>query len=102
MASKNETNNKKRKIPDISFQDYLGIILRGKWIIISTLIIISSAAFIYTRFVDPVYKASASILINPRLAQPTIFVDVLRRSEGEKNFTQNEMEILSQKCLLLT
>ena len=101
MASNNEANNKKRKVPDISFQDYLGIILRGKWIIISTLIIISSTAFIYTRFVDPVYKATASILINPRLAQPTIFVDVLRRSEGEKNFTQNEMEILKSKMLAL-
>lgn len=99
LESKVDQDTKKRRIPDVSIQDYFGIILRGKWIIFFTLIAVTLAAFLYTRFADPVYKASASILINTKMAQPAIFLDVLKRWESDKNFTQNELEILKSTSL---
>jgi len=99
LELKTEQETKKNRIPSISIQDYLGIIIRGKWIILSTVIIFIVAAFLFTKLTPPVYKATASILINTRMAQSSIFLDALKRWENDKNFTQNEMEILKSKSL---
>lgn len=99
MAIDPETTNKIKKIQEVSYQDYFGIILRGKWIIIGMIVAGFLTAFIYTKIIDPVYKATASILINTRLQQAAIILNGQTRWEGEKNFTQNELEILKSKAL---
>ena len=96
---KSEQVDKLKKVQEVSFQDYFGIVLRGKWIIIGLVAIGFLSAFIYTRITDPVYKATASILINTRLQQAAIILNGQTRWEGEKNFTQNELEILKSKSL---
>ncbi|MBP1649178.1 MAG: capsular exopolysaccharide family [Bacteroidetes bacterium] len=81
-----------------SLQDYLAIILRGKWIVFGVFLAVLGATILFTKIVDPVYKASAQVLLNTKELQSTIFLDAVR-PDGVKNITQNELAILSSTSL---
>ncbi len=79
-------------------QDYFAIISRGRWIILGALGAGVVLAFIINKVVDPVYRASAQVLINTRELQSTIFLDAVR-PDGMKNITQNELQMLNSTSL---
>ncbi|HTX98893.1 MAG TPA: polysaccharide biosynthesis tyrosine autokinase [Bacteroidota bacterium] len=83
---------------DRKLQDYIAIINRGRWIILGALGVGMLLAFIINKVVDPVYRASAQVLINTREMQSTIFLDAAR-PDGMKNITQNELQMLNSTTL---
>ena len=89
------------KVPSPTFQDRIGVLVRGKWIILSALGGALICAIVYLWFASPVYKATASILVNPRLVQSSLFLDMVKRGGDEKNLVQNELEILKSRSVTL-
>ncbi len=87
------SSNQERKL-----QEYIAIINRGRWIILGALGAGVLLAFIINKVVEPVYKASAQVLINERELQSTIFVDAYR-PDGMKNIIQNELQLMNSTSL---
>ncbi len=83
----------------LTFQDYLGIARRGRTIIIGTLAGAVALAIAYIGVAHSVYNATASVLINTRMVQSSLFLDALRRLDNEKNIVQNELEVLKSHSL---
>ncbi len=84
---------------DRGFQEYLAVVLRGKWIILVTFLVILVAALLITKLADPVYQATCQVLLNPAELRSTIFLDAVR-PDGVKNIVQNELAILNSRALM--
>jgi capsular exopolysaccharide synthesis family protein len=84
---------------DRGFQEYLAVVLRGKWIILVTFVVVLVAALLITKLADPVYQATCQVLLNPAELRSTIFLDAVR-PDGVKNIVQNELAILNSRALI--
>jgi capsular exopolysaccharide synthesis family protein len=76
--------------------EYLIILLRGKWIILITTIVITGIAAVYTFMQDPIYEASSLVLINTQAkdgALPSFDVT----GAATTNKISNELEVLRSK-----
>jgi capsular exopolysaccharide synthesis family protein len=81
-----------------SFQDYLAIIVRGKWVILGVFLGVLALTFLVTKLMDPVYKASCQILLSTRDPGSTLFKDAAWTDRRE-TITQNELAILNSRTL---
>ena len=77
---------------DRSFQDYLAIVIRGKWIILWVFAGMLVATLIVTKLMAPTYKASCQVLLNPREASSSLFLESVRPNRVE-TITQNELAL---------
>jgi capsular exopolysaccharide synthesis family protein len=83
---------------DRTFKDFIAVVLRGKWILLSALAVCLVAAALVTFLSEPVYQATCQVLLNARELQSSIFLETVRPLRGE-NITQNELTILSSNTL---
>ncbi len=74
------------------------MMLRGKWIILITFVVVLLATILITNLMDPVYKATSDVLLNPAELRSSLFLDGAR-NDGAKNITQNELAILNSRSL---
>ncbi len=81
-----------------TFQEYLAVMLRGKWIILITFLVVLLATILVTKLMDPVYQATAKVLLNPTELRSSLFLDGVR-ADGVKNIVQNELAILGSRAL---
>lgn len=79
------------------FEDYLQIILRGKWAILITFAVVLAATAIYTFTTQPVYEATTSVLIDTKGQQSSGFMDFT--GFGAVKNIKNELEILKSRAL---
>jgi tyrosine-protein kinase Etk/Wzc len=80
------------------FQEYLSVILRGKWIILACFILVTTAATIITLKTKPVYQASSLVLINMKGTNGQLpFFDFTGASTYNK--ITNELEILKSRSM---
>ncbi len=98
MANNQGNRSGNGVVHERTFQDYMAIILRGKWIVFGVFLAVLGATILFTKLVDPVYKATAQVLLNTKELQSTIFLDAVR-PDGVKNITQNELAILNSTSL---
>lgn len=83
---------------ELSIRDFLDILLKGKWSIISSFSIVFLAVAVYTFMQDPIYSASSVILIeNTKGTQQQRLEDILTGSVNRNVY--NEVEILSSRTL---
>jgi uncharacterized protein involved in exopolysaccharide biosynthesis len=47
-----------------SLRDYLGVVRRRKWIVLQAVVLVPIAALLYTMRGEPLYQASAEVLLN--------------------------------------
>jgi tyrosine-protein kinase Etk/Wzc len=76
-------------------QEYLSTILRGKWIILASLALVTGATAFITMRMKPVYEATALVLVDMKGRQSSLpFFDM-----GGMNFNKitNELEILKSR-----
>jgi uncharacterized protein involved in exopolysaccharide biosynthesis len=71
-----------------TFQEYLAVMLRGKWIILITFLVVLLATILFTKLVDPTYQATAKVLLNSTELRSSLFLDA-GRVDGVKNIVQN-------------
>jgi len=98
MASNAGNRSGNASARERTFQDYLAIILRGKWIVFGVFLAVLGGTVLFTKLVDPVYKASSQVLLNTKELQSSLFLDAAR-VDGVKNITQNELAILNSTSL---
>jgi capsular exopolysaccharide synthesis family protein len=81
-----------------TFQEYLAIMLRGKWIILITFVVVMIGTILFTKLSDPVYQSTCKVLLNPAELRSSLFLES-QRSDGVKNIVQNELAILNSRAL---
>jgi tyrosine-protein kinase Etk/Wzc len=81
-----------------AFQDYIQIILRGKWIILVTFLLVMAGTAIFTFTMDPVYESSASVLVDTKGQQSGLPLFDVTGMGTVKNI-KNELEILKSRVL---
>ncbi len=94
--SSDRDNGQTSDTPYESPREYLTTLLRGKWIILATTIIVAGIVALYTFTTKPIYEASSSVLINMQAKD-----EVLRISDPTgtvaANIIPNELEILKSQ-----
>lgn len=80
------------------FQEYLSIILRGKWIILVSFVLLTAAATFITLKTKPVYEASSLVLIDMKGKQGQLSLFDLTGGVNYNKIT-NEMEILRSRSM---
>jgi capsular exopolysaccharide synthesis family protein len=79
-----------------SLQEYLVTLIRGKWTILATLVIVTSLAAFYTFIATPIYEASALVMINMQSKDGSLPLFDPSGAIAANRIT-NELEILKSK-----
>lgn len=79
------------------FEDYLQIILRGKWLILATFILVIGVTAAITFTTQPLYEATASVLIDIKGQQTSPYMEFI--GSGTTKNTKNELEILKSRAV---
>jgi len=89
-------NGQTSDAPYESPRDYLPMLLRGKWIILATTIIVAGLVALYTFKAKPVYEASSLVLINMQAKDGALPMFDPTGTVATNRIT-NELEILKSK-----
>ncbi len=84
---------------EFNIRDYLNIIIRHKWIIITFIVIFVTFAAIKSFKATPVYKASTIILINRQNPNIVSFDEILSLDSRGSKFYNNQEKILQSRSL---
>jgi capsular exopolysaccharide synthesis family protein len=85
-------------VPHQRFEDYVQVILRGKWIIVASTVVVLALTAVYTFTTDRVYEATAVVLIDTKGQQSSIPIFDVSGIGAVKNI-KNELEILKSRSL---
>lgn len=83
---------------DLSIHDIFDILIKGKWLILGTFLLVLSLAVAYTITRDPEYEAATSLLIEKQ--QSSQLGEMLGVQSDNRNI-QNEIEIIRSRTLAL-
>jgi len=84
---------------ELSLRDYIGIILRRKWIIISCLAVSVVTVAIVSLLMTRIYKAEATIEIAPENPKITAFEEVIEVAAKQDEFYATQYELIKSKSL---
>ncbi|HWP91128.1 MAG TPA: polysaccharide biosynthesis tyrosine autokinase [Thermodesulfobacteriota bacterium] len=84
---------------DIRLKDYLDVLLRRKWIVISCLAISIVTVAIASLVMDPVYKAEATIEISPENPKITTFEEVVEVESRQNEFYETQYKLITSRSL---
>lgn len=82
----------------ISLQDYLRILYRGRWIIVLSFVVVVVATAIFTFTADPVYEASGKIIVESKGSMERALFD-LNYFGNQTTLITNQVEILQSRRL---
>ncbi|GAH00428.1 unnamed protein product, partial [marine sediment metagenome] len=85
---------------EISLHDYLDVIVRRKWLIITFLMLVFLSTLIFTLASTKIYKAMAVIEVNQASPQVTKFEEVLGSEVKFREFYETQVELLGSKTLI--
>ena len=86
---------------EIHLRDYLQVILRRKWIIIISFIIVLTLVTLYSFKATPIYQATAQLQINKENPNVVSFKEVMAMNNTDILFYQTQYKILSSDFLAL-
>jgi tyrosine-protein kinase Etk/Wzc len=78
--------------------EYLSIILRGKWVILASFLLITAATAFFTYRTKPVYEATSLVLVDSKGKQGTLSLFDFSGA-GSYNKITNELEILKSRSM---
>lgn len=82
----------------ISFQDYLRILYRGRWIILFSFLAVLAGTAYFTFTAKPVYEASAKILVESQGSMERALFDI-NYLNNQSTLITNQVEILKSRTL---
>ncbi len=92
----------RKSIPDgwgeRTVREYMAIIMRGKWIVLVTFALVFGASLLYIKVADRVYKATASVRIDVKALESSLFQQP-SVATGNLNIIQNELQLLKSNAL---
>ncbi|HEX9006879.1 MAG TPA: Wzz/FepE/Etk N-terminal domain-containing protein, partial [Bacteroidota bacterium] len=76
-----------------SFQEYIALLMRGKWLILASVLLLTAASAVWTYLTKPVFEATSMVLIDMKgTAGAMPFLDITGASSNNK--ITNEIETL--------
>jgi len=93
-----ERNRRAGVLQEPGFQDYVQIILRGKWIILGTFLLVMAGTAVYTFTTQPVFESTATVLVDTKGQQSGLPLFDVTGMGTVKNI-KNELEILKSRVL---
>ncbi|MFC0406626.1 GumC family protein [Roseomonas elaeocarpi] len=75
-------------------------ILRRRWLILGTLLLLNVTAFVAVRSLTPRYTAEASLLIGPRQARVVDLQSVIAGLSGESDVIESEVQVLRSRDII--
>jgi len=93
-----ERNRRDGVLQEPGFQDYVQIILRGKWTILVIFVVVLGATAGYTFTKQPTYEATTSVLVDTKGQQSSSLLFDVTGFGAVKNI-KNELEILKSGAL---
>jgi capsular exopolysaccharide synthesis family protein len=85
---------------EISLHDYLDVIVRRKWLIITFLVLVFLSTLIFTLAATKIYKASAVIEVSQETPQVTKFEEVLGSEVKAREFYETQVELIGSRTLI--
>jgi len=86
---------------EIHLRDYLDVIIRRKWLIISVLALIFISTLIQTLKSPKIYKASTTIEISARSQKITKFEELVSNDLRTRNFYETQIKLIQNRDLAL-
>jgi tyrosine-protein kinase Etk/Wzc len=83
---------------EVSFHDYLAILYRSRWVILTVFLTVMAAVSYYTFTTSPTYEASATIMVDEKQGIGQSLFDVTGFSQ-QRTLINNQVEILKSRAL---
>lgn len=84
---------------EIDLRDYLEVLIRRKWLIMSVLAIVFLSTLIFTLASPKIYRASGSLEVAKEGAKVTKFQEVMSNEIQERNFYETQVQLLKSDAL---
>ena len=81
-----------------TLRDYIALVLRGKWIILASFVLVFGLSILYIKLADRTYMATVAVRIDLKQLQSTPFREVTTIN-GNLSVIQNELQILKSNTL---
>lgn len=85
---------------EIQLRDYLEIIIRRKWLIVTVLALVFLSTLIFTLAVTRMYEASAVVEVSQETPHVTTFQEVLGSEIQAREFYETQVELLRSKAMI--
>ena len=85
---------------EIKLRDYLDVIMRRKWLIMTVLALTFLSTLVFTLASTKIYEASAVIEVNQQTPQVTKFEEVIASKAHAREFFETQVELISSKAMI--
>ena len=85
---------------EIQLRDYLDVIMRRKWLILTVLVLVFLSTLIFTLASTKIYKALAVIEVNQETPQVTKFEEVLASKVQAREFYETQVELICSRAMI--
>lgn len=86
---------------EVSLRDYLDVLLRRKWLILSFLVLTFVSTMVFTLASTKIYKATATVEVTPASPKVTKFEEVVESQIRSQEFLQTQVGLLQSEALAL-
>jgi capsular exopolysaccharide synthesis family protein len=85
---------------EIQLRDYLEVIIRRKWLIVTVLALVFLSTLIFTLAVTRIYEASAVVEVSQETPHVTTFQEVLGSEIQAREFYETQVELLRSRAMI--
>ena len=85
---------------EVELRDYLEVIVRRKWLILTVLTLVFLSTLIFTLTATRIYEASAVVEVSQETPHVTTFQEVLGSEVQAREFYETQVELLSSKAMI--
>ncbi len=85
---------------EIQLRDYLDVILRRKWLIITVLALVFVSTLIYTLAATRIYEATATVEVSQESPRVTSFQEVMGSEIQAREFYETQAELLGSQAMI--
>ena len=85
---------------EINLKDYLDIIMRRKWLIVTVLTLVFLSTLIFTLTATRIYEASAVVEVSQETSHVTTFQEVLGSEIQTREFYETQAELIRSKTMI--
>jgi len=85
---------------EINLKDYLDIIIRRKWLIVTVLTLVFLSTLIFTLTATRIYEASAVVEVSQETPHVTTFQEILGSEIQTREFYETQAELIRSKTMI--
>lgn len=89
-----------RQVDEVELRDYIDVILRRKWLILTVLSLVFVSTLIFTLAVTRIYEASGVLEVSQKTPQVTSFKEVLGSEIQAREFYETQVELIRSKAMI--